>query len=149
MCIRDRIWAWEFKAYDPTLWWNQVPLEVRAKLHFYNTRVDGGWKSDASALRTIVATANPEDFVVVKVDIDTSHSTELDIVRAIADNPVLTRLVDEVYFEYHFLADNLTIGWQTQNWNQSEIHYTTDTVDDALGLMQRLRRRGVRSHFWV
>ena len=118
---------------------------MRAKLHFYNAPVSTEW-----ALRTIYFTARPEDFVVVKVDIDGSMDTELHIVNAIADTPALARLVDEVYFEYHFYAKDIPgSGWQMQNTNKSRARYTNTTVDDALELMQRLRRRGVRSHFWV
>ena len=84
--VFDRIWAWEAIPYDAASWWRPVPLHVRTKLHFYNLPVNAKWDSDASALRTIHATARPEDFVVVKVDIDGSGPVELEIVKAIADN---------------------------------------------------------------
>ena len=148
--VFDRIWAWEAIPYDAASWWRPVPLHVRTKLHFYNLPVNAKWDSDASALRTIHATARPEDFVVVKVDIDGSGPVELEIVKAIADNPDISRLVDEVYFEYHFYSADVSFGWRMQRTNASErATYTNDTVDDALALMQRLRARGVRSHFWV
>lgn len=145
----DEIWAWEAKKYDLAAWWRPVPADLRSKLHFYNVPVDERPGSQTSALRVLEATARPEDFCVVKVDIDGAMETELTFVRSIADNPNLSRLVDELFFEYHFLADNLTIGWNMQQHNASQPRYTTDTVDDALELLQRLRRNGVRSHFWI
>ena len=42
--------------------------------------------------------------------------------RAIAQLPELTRLVDEIFFEYHFYFDGRYIGW-------TETH---NDVDDAL-----------------
>ena len=81
-----------------------------------------------------------EDFVAMKVDID--GGPELELVTRVADNEGgIAELIDELYFEYHFRFDGLNFGWLThkggrnyQKWNH--------TVDDALALMRRLRRRG-------
>ena len=101
-----------------------------------------------------MARASPEDFVVVKVDIDTP-AAELTIMEAIADRPEIAALVDEIFFEYHFWFDGMVgPGWLIRRpgargrRRRFEIE-TNATVDDALALMRRLRERGVRSHFWV
>ena len=71
------------------------------------------------------------------------HGPELPIVREIIKQPELARLVDELYFEYHFYFDGIDFGWGvTRPSNQ-------DSVDEALELMQKLRRLGIRSHFWI
>ena len=57
-----------------------------------------------------MARASPEDFVVVKVDIDTP-AAELTIMEAIADRPEIAALVDEIFFEYHFYFDGMNFGW--------------------------------------
>jgi|TARA_B100000530_G_scaffold274707_1_gene187593 hypothetical protein len=88
-----------------------------------------------------VARASPEDFVVVKVDIDTP-AAELTIMEAIADRPEIAALVDEIFFEYHFYFDGMDFGWG------SRAAYEAD-VDTAVGLMHRLRTLGVRAHFWI
>ena len=75
----------------------------------------------------------------LQVDID--GGPELPIVQAIEREPELYKLVDELYFEYHFYFDGIDFGWSTS--------VKQDTVDTALKLMQRLRHRGVRSHFWI
>ena len=78
-------------------------------------------------------------FVAIKVDID--HGTlERGLVETIARTPELSRLVDEILFEYHF---DVTPGF---GWGDSG---GKATVDDALRLMQDFRRQGVRSHFWI
>lgn len=99
-----------------------------------------------------MARASPEDFVVVKVDIDTP-AAELTIMEAIADRPEIAALVDELFFEYHFDFDGLDFGWHIRRPGaRRRFRYDTvsnASVDDALGLMRRLREAGVRSHFWV
>ena len=80
-----------------------------------------------------------EDFVAVKLDIDTP-SAELVIMEAIAESPEIAALIDELYFEYHFDFDGINFGWGEQ---------VSGDVDTALGLMRRLRELGVRSHFWI
>ena len=42
----------------------------------------------------------PEDFVVLKADID--GGPKLQIVYEIANCPKLAKLVDEIFFKYHF-----------------------------------------------
>ena len=130
---------------------------------------------------------------------DIDGGPELELVSRIADNEGgLARLVDELYFEYHFCAcvavfkrfvgawawpyglyrplpywpywpvaltvlcltrtvckerdaefDTLNFGWQTHRGGQNFKRWGNRTVDEALALMQRLRRQGVRAHFWV
>ena len=158
-CIQfDRIYAWEAAQYDGKDWWRHVPLEIRAKLTFFNLPVESvrgsldsgarsGRASPADPLAMIHQVAKPEDFVAMKVDID--GGPELELVTRVADNEGgVADLIDELYFEYHFRFDGLNFGWLThkggrnyQKWNH--------TVDDALALMRRLRRRGIRAHFWV
>ena len=86
-----------------------------------------------------MARASPEDFVVVKVDIDTP-AAELTIMEAIADRPEIAALIDEIFFEYHFWFDGLEFGW---------LGNVQGDVDTAVGLMRRLRALGIRSHFWI
>ena len=117
-------------------------LDLRARLHFYNVPVEEGG-SASNALSMIRHVARRDDFVVVKVDMD--GGPELPVMHAIANNPDLAALVDEIYFEYHFNVqdENLLVGQ-----GRTRVH-ARDTVDDALRLMTTLRAQGVRSHFWI
>lgn len=145
----DEMHGWEGVPYDHDDWWSQVPKDVAPKLHFNNEYVvedDLGQlrknhykeTSEESFLRKLPRMVKKEDFVVLKIDID--GGPELQIVEAIANRPELAAVVDELLFEYHFWFDGLHFGWKP---NHSE------TVDDALDLMHKLRRAGVRSHFWI
>ena len=79
-----------------------------------------------------MARASPEDFVVVKVDIDTP-AAELTIMEAIADRPEIAALVDEIFFEYHFWIDGMSFGWGDN---------VVGDVDTAVALMRRLPASG-------
>ena len=143
-CIEfDRIFAWEATPFSAASWWRALPVAVRAKASFFNLPVPSEpTDGDDSFLRILNATAAPHDFVAVKLDID-APAVEISIVRALLRNPALTALVDELFFEYHFYEPHWRFGWTFADAKGAP------TVDDALGLMQQLRRRGVRAHFWV
>ena len=146
-CIRfDRMHAWEATKFNHSLWWRNVPNDVRHRLNFHNQPVTA-----EGFVQYLADTARPEDFVALKVDID--GGPEIPIVRAIAERPELARLVDEVFFEYHFDFDGIDFGWHIRKPGARRRFrydtYSNATVDDALGQMRQLRERGVRSHFWV
>ena len=55
--------------------------------------------------------------------------------RTIANDDGLIALVDELFFEYHFVFDDgIEFGWKKTHYGQ--------TVDEALALMRLLRARG-------
>merc|ERR1712032_96000 len=145
----DDIYAWEQTEANPSDWWKSVPASVRHKIRFYNTRVEelpldasasGVLAGDASFLRMLPLAASPSDFVVVKIDID--GGPEMEIVHAIASRPEISKLIDELFFEYHFKELGLN-----SFWGSSVVEGTN--VDTAILLMSRLRQLGIRAHFWI
>ena len=156
-CINfDHIWAWEGIKYDPAIWWAPIPPELRHKLRFINTYVNELSLEDSVAgikeapldsfLRLLPLAAKESDFVVLKVDID--GGPEMEIVQAIAARPELYRLVDEMFFEYHYNYDDFqNFGWGGEKPNGSI--EPGSSVDTAMELMQKLRSRGIRAHFWI
>lgn len=149
-CIEfDRIWAFEYSKFDPQDYWRAVPAQMRGKLTFLNIPVP--LEPDSNGVLSLLeATAKPQDFVVLKVDIDNGPIEE-SIVRAIARNPRLADLVDELFFEYHFYGEppEFSFGWGTRNDPAQPSSWTNATVATALGLMRELREAGIRSHFWI
>ena len=130
-----QMWGWEAKPMDLTRWWRYVPNATRKKLTFYNHPV-----SPSEFESTLVASTRPQDYVVVKLDIDTPHveTAILDIVEKHA------HLVDELFHEYHFWFDGLNFGW-----GKNAHLRATHNVATAVRRMQRMRRNGIRAHFWV
>ena len=99
-----------------------------------------GARNPNSFLQMLQLEANPDDFVVVKLDIDTP-AIEQTIIATITQRPDLAALIDELFFEYHFHFDGLNFGWGHVPESIS--------VDAALATMHRLRELGIRAHFWI
>ena len=163
-CVEfDDYYAWESTNYNPATWWSGLPIDVRAKMHFYNVPVDegargqaqnGSYASTNSFLNLLLASAKPKDFVVVKVDIEGQlGAPEFAIVESIATRPELAALVDEIFFESHFysMEHSAKPSSYPSGWGPAVLKRTgeLETVDDALYVMYMLRRQGIRSHFWV
>jgi len=147
----DDIFAWEpHPGVTPDTWWGELPASIRAKVRFFETFVGEGTLGAAintgtthspsvtSFLEILASNCKPEDFVIVKLDIDTPEA-ELTIAQAIARRPDLAALIDEMFFEYHFDFDGMHFGWEKVDGD----------VDTALALFYRLRTLGIRIHFWI
>ena len=144
----DAIYSWELrKGVTSAEWWGSAPASLRSKTHFFEVPVVEGELDEALAgkpnpssfLQMLAFTSRPEDFVVVKLDIDTP-AIEQTIIAVLSQRPDLAALVDELFFEYHFDFDGLDFGW--------DLNVQGD-VDTALGTMFRLRSLGIRAHFWI
>lgn len=128
----DSIVGWEAKPLKN--WYKNVPFVLKERIEFRNTPVT------VATFRAELTKCSADDYVVVKLDID-HPSTELAIVDVILE---LSHLVDELFFEYHFWFDNLNFGWGRLK-KLRKTHNATTAID----LMHRLRRAGVRAHFWI
>ena len=138
----DAIWAWEARPHDPKAWWKHVPNATRNVLTFANRPV-----THEEFFGTLTREATRDDFVALKLDID-SPGLELAMVRAIADRPEYYHLIDELMFEFHVNLRKL--GNATKAAALAALNgMANSTVREALDLMQLLRQRGIRSHFWV
>lgn len=51
-------------------YWAEVPLEMRARMHYFNVPCDIDAASPFNPLNIVKAMYQPGDFVVVKLDID-------------------------------------------------------------------------------
>ncbi|CAE7509959.1 unnamed protein product [Symbiodinium natans] len=114
----DDIFGWEAKGMNPNEWWSPLPDNIRERTRFYNIPVNetscqmstkGLFAERGSFLHMLPYAAKPEDFVVVKLDID--GGPELAIMEALIRFPELSSLVDEIFFEYHFWFDGGNFGW--------------------------------------
>ena len=83
-------------SYGHSQLWPLAYVRAQERIHWHNVPVvmDGGGEGDF--FKQLEASARPQDFVAVKVDIDGGPETQ--IVKRIADSPKFARLVDELYF---------------------------------------------------
>jgi hypothetical protein len=84
--------------------------------------------------------ARPEDYVLLKIDIDHSP-TEMGIVDALLASDELLGLVDEVYFEHHVNVDPMNYHWAMQGQRQR--------LADTYAVFGAFRRKGVLAHSWI
>jgi hypothetical protein len=145
----DAIFCWELnKLVSSSDWWDDAGPEIRHKVRFFEVPVLEGELHEALAgarnrksfLHMLKMVAKPDDFVVVKLDIDTP-AIEQTIIATLTQRPDLAALIDELFFEYHFHFDGLNFGWGSLPESIS--------VDAALATMHRLRELGIRAHFWI
>ena len=84
----------------------------------------------------------------MKLDID-SPSTEIPLFeQLLSDNDDISRLVDEFFFELHFRCEvMMPCGWGDKIPEKHNSLYL-DRIS-VLEAFTKLRRKGVRAHFWV
>jgi hypothetical protein len=131
----DHIIAFEYVQYSPKTYWSQIPDDLLGKLTFINVGVETTGKFNPwNVLKNI---AKPEDYVIVKLDIDTPH-LELPLIKQIVDNASISSLIDEMFFEMHITVTEMQIYWGTPGGE----------LKDTYELFTKLRRLGVRMHSW-
>ena len=139
---------------EPNAWWKRVPNETARILTFHNRPV-----SHDDFVSTLLRETQPEDFVAFKLDIDTPWLEE-QIVASLLERTELSTRVDELLWEYHvdlqsffcLRNPNLCAARDTDRQTAARAllpERSNSTVREAIDLMQRLRARGIRSHFWV
>lgn len=84
--------------------------------------------------------AAPDDFVVVKLDIDTPVIEDA-LVDQILNQTSLSSLIDEFFFKHHVNMKPLAQSWETDQYPQ--------TTAASYKLFHQLRMRGLRTHSWV
>eukprot|EP00970_Alexandrium_tamarense_P013412 scaffold3384_cov248-Alexandrium_tamarense.AAC.1 len=81
-----------------------------ASWHWVNVGVDSRPGSKMNPFTTITNHFSPDDFVVVKLDVDTPAVENL-LARQLRDDPKLLELVDQFYFEDHVKQKELKKSW--------------------------------------
>lgn len=66
-CDRE---GWEITAVAAAEYWADVPLDMRAKMHYFNVPCDTAPDSPFNPLNIVMNMYQPGDFVVIKLDID-------------------------------------------------------------------------------
>ena len=105
----------------------------------YNKGVSADPESKMNPLKSIVAEYTEDDFIVIKLDIDTS-SIEVPLAMQLLEDDSLNQIIDQFYFEHH-----VNIQEVAKYWRKS----MKGTIKDSFDLMNGLRKKGVAAHFWV
>ena len=66
----NSIFAWEARPINPIHYWHLVPSELRSKIHFFNIPAVSEVGHVDNPLTLITQLCQPQDYCVVKIDID-------------------------------------------------------------------------------
>eukprot|EP01032_Pedospumella_encystans_P013491 gene13491-15528_t len=142
----DAIYGWEMTLLEPNNFWTRVPKFLMPYYHFFNTPISAQTDDAQSVMRIIKQIASEEDFVSLKLDVDTPE-VEIPIVQDLVADEALHRLVDEFFFELHFRCEIMMYcGWR----DKMPVEHNGLKLDrpHALQLFTTLRQKGIRAHVW-
>mmetsp|Transcript_81163 Transcript_81163/g.121978 ORF Transcript_81163/g.121978 Transcript_81163/m.121978 type:complete len:392 (+) Transcript_81163:42-1217(+) len=134
----DHIYAFEVTQKKPEDVYKKVPTELMGSYHWINVGVSTGKEDKMNPWKLLLENFNEDDFVVVKLDIDTS-SLEVPLAHQLLEDDDLGKLVDSFYFEHHVHLENLQ-----RNWGRS----MNGTLADSMKLFRGLREKGISAHYW-
>merc|ERR1719203_1663273 len=103
--------------------------------HWMNTGVNAEEGHKLNPLHSILKKFDEDDFIVLKLDIDTS-SVELPLAKQLLDDKddFYHRLLDQFYFEHH-----VEIGEMKPYWRG----FMNGTIKDSFDLFHGLRKKGI------
>ena len=135
----DHIYAYEVTPKEPSEVFQKVPPEFFAAYHWINVGVESDQQSVLNPLQMLADHYDEDDFIVIKLDIDTS-SVEVPLAYQLLEDERIGRLVDQFYFEHHVYLKELSPYWGRA---------VGGSVSDSLNLFQSLRQKGIGAHSWV
>jgi hypothetical protein len=134
--VMDHIYAFEITQKPPDDVFAKVPIDWMPAYHWINVPVTPELNHARNPLSSIIATFRPEDFIIVKLDVDTP-SVELPLAYQLLNDHA--HLVDVMFFEHHVHLRELASSWGRS---------MNGTIADSLRLFRSLREKGVAAHFW-
>lgn len=141
--VFDHIYAFEITEQDPNMVYETLlPEKYISAYHWINVGVSARKGDKLNPLHSIVRKLNEDDFVVVKLDIDTS-SIEFPLARELLEDKdgVYSKIIDQFYFEHHVHLGEMALA---KRWYRS----MNGTVGESLELFSNLRKKGIPAHYW-
>ena len=131
-------WAFEADVKQPSEIWKTIPPDLLARYTYINIPVSADPKHRNYPWNFLEQIARPEDYVIIKVDIDTPD-IENPIVDHLLTNPKYLKLIDEFFYEHHVDVEPMH-----QWWGSGQNIY----LADSYRIFTEFRKSGVRSHYW-
>merc|ERR1712150_149952 len=134
----DHIYAYEIRDWDLDTVYKSIPEHMRGPLHWINVAVDADPSSENNPYRMLLENFGPDDFVVIKLDIDTPD-IENPLLEQLLTDPKLQEIVDVFYFEHHVVMEEMKPYWG----------FMDKSIVESLEVFQQLRKAGVAAHYWI
>ena len=138
--IFDHIYAFELAYTEPKQVYEKLlPDRYMSSYHWINVGISAEKGHKLNPLYSILKQFEPDDFIVVKLDIDTAF-IEMPLAHQLLEDVAYHNgLVDQFYFEHH-----VHLGELKFNWKQT----MDGSLKDSLELFAGLRKKGIPAHFW-
>ena len=143
--VFDHIYGFEISKKDPKeVYEASLPEEYMASYHWINVGVSAEEGHKLNPLHSILKKFSEDDFVVVKLDIDTP-AVELPLFRQLLEDKdgIYSKIIDQFYFEHHHFLGDLAPDWKCGRPNKCN-----GTVADSLEMFSTLRKNGITAHYW-
>eukprot|EP00316_Scyphosphaera_apsteinii_P005789 CAMPEP_0119303802 /NCGR_PEP_ID=MMETSP1333-20130426/5183_1 /TAXON_ID=418940 /ORGANISM="Scyphosphaera apsteinii, Strain RCC1455" /LENGTH=271 /DNA_ID=CAMNT_0007306569 /DNA_START=1 /DNA_END=813 /DNA_ORIENTATION=+ len=138
----DRIFAWEATPHTTSEIFYGLPAQALDAISYFNVPVDPTPGAKHNPLRTLLAVASENDFVVLKIDIDVNPVEEA-LMEQVLGSKALLAAIDEIYFEHHVRPSPM---WH-KGWHKTT-KPTNKSLADSYQLFTTLRQAGIRAHAW-
>jgi len=133
----DRMLMWEGKKYSREKIWT-FPRKYTASFQYFNMFAALHPNSEGNPLRVLSKFARKEDFVMVKLDID--QAAEIFMVWALLEDPNISAVIDEFFFEHH-----TTVLSMRDLWRNGDV---ACNITETYNIFLQLRNMGIRAHSW-
>lgn len=135
----DHIYGYEVTFKEPKEVYEKIlPAEWMPSYHWINVGVSAEKGHKLNPLDSILRRFEENDFIVLKIDIDSS-GVELPLVQQLLHDESLLRVVDQFYFEHHVKFKEMAPIWRSA---------MKGSLKDTFDLFFQLRKKGVAAHFW-
>ncbi|CAJ1944835.1 unnamed protein product [Cylindrotheca closterium] len=133
----DHYYAFERTELSSNEVFKSIPAHLLPSYHWFNVGVKSDPLSQYNPLNSILKAMKEDDFIVIKIDIDTP-AIELPLAHQLLKEP-FSKLVDQFYFEHHVRMKGLLYYWRNT---------AMGTLEDSLDLFTSLRQSGIAAHSW-
>lgn len=130
------IYAWEFTQRPGYKFFEGMSTDLVAATHFYNFEASAH-DDPLNPLNILKATAQPGDFVVFKLDIDTP-AVETPLVEQLLGDTDALSLITDFFYELHFNLQDMAWAWGHGEMGMDLISATT--------VFRTLREKGLVSY---
>jgi hypothetical protein len=137
----DHVYVWEAFPTFTADYFEGAPADALSRVHFFGWPVTDAADSDSNPFALVKKFATPEDFVAVKLDID-SADLELSLATQLLEDEQLHSLVDEFFFEHHVMVRDF------DHWTRDSLGSKPGTLADSYRIFRGLRDVGIAAHSW-
>jgi len=126
----DRMLLWEAAPSTASMIWKAVPEKLYPVYQYMNVAASDG-NDMTNPFNILQKLCEPNDFVVVKLDID-NPTLESQFLHRLKNDDNLIPLIDELFYEWNPISE---VAWST--------------MPSAYESLLYFRSRGVRAHGWI